>query len=43
MIDDVINFEIYFGSSTKATAGREKKRGRWKYKDLNICRTKRAF
>ena len=42
-VDDVINFKIYLGSSSKAIAGREKKRGRWKYKYLNISRTKRAF
>ena len=42
-INDIINFKIYFGSSSKAMADREKKRGRWKYKNLNISRMKRAF
>ena len=41
--DDVINFKIYIGSSSKAMADREKKRGRWKYKNLNISRRKKAF
>ena len=30
----VINFKVYLGSSSKATADREKKRRRWKYKNL---------
>ena len=30
-------------SSSKAMADREKKWGRWKYKHLNISRTKRAI
>ena len=42
-VDDIINFKIYLGSSTKAIADREKKRGGQKYKNLNISRTKRAF
>ena len=40
---DVINFKIYLGSSSQAMSDREKKRGRWKYRNLNISRTKRAF
>ena len=32
----IINFKIYLGSSSQAMADREKKRGRWKYKNLNI-------
>ena len=36
-------FNIYLRSTSKAMADREKKRGRWKYKNLNISRTKRAF
>ena len=40
---DVINFKIYLGSSSKAMADRDKKRARWKYKNLNYSRTKRAF
>ena len=43
MVDDVINFKIFLGSTSKAMADREKKRGRQKYKNLNISRTKRAF
>ena len=43
MVDDVINFKIYLGSSSQAMADREKKRGKWKYKNLNISRTKKAF
>ena len=43
MVDDVINFTIYLGSSSKAMADREKKRGKWKYKNVNISRTKKAF
>ena len=42
-VDDVINFEIYLGSSSKGMADREKKWERWTYKNLNISRTKRAF
>ena len=38
-----INFKIYLVSSSKAMADGEKKKGRWKYKNLNISRTKRAF
>ena len=40
---DVINFKIFLGSTAKAMADRGKKRGRQKYKNLNISRTKRAF
>ena len=40
--DYVINFKIYLGSTSKAMADREKKRGRQKHKNLNILRTKRA-
>ena len=35
--------EDYLGSSSKAMADRKKKRGRWKNKNLNIWRMKRAF
>ena len=41
-VDDVINFEIYLQTTSKAN-GWEKKRGRWKYKNLNISRTKRPL
>ena len=41
--DDVINFEIFLESTSIAMAEREKKRGRGKYKNLNIFRTKRDF
>ena len=34
---------IYLESSSKGMADMEKKRGRWKYKNPNISRTKRAF
>ena len=37
---DVIRFKIFLGSTSKAMADREKKRGRQKYKNLNISRTK---
>ena len=40
---DLINFKIYVGSTSKAMADREKKRRRWKYKNLNISRRKSAF
>ena len=43
MFDDVINFKIYLRSVSKAMADREKKRRRWKYKNLNILRMKNAF
>ena len=43
IVDNVRNFKIYRGSSSKAMADREKKRRRWKYKNLKISRTKRAF
>ena len=35
--------QTYLGSSLKAMGDREKKRGRWKYKNLNISRTERVF
>ena len=35
--------KIYLGSSSKAMADKEKKRERWKYKNLNFWRMKRAF
>ena len=41
--DDITIFKIFFGSACKAMADREKKRGRRKYTNLNISRTKRAF
>ena len=40
---DVINLKIFLGSACKAIADREKKRGRRKYTNLNIWKTKRAF
>ena len=36
-------FKVYLGSMPKAMADREKKKGREKYKNLNISRTKRAL
>ena len=42
-VDDVINFKIFLKSTSKATADKQKKRGRRMYKNLNISRTKRAF
>ena len=41
--DDIINFRISLESNSNAMADREKKRGRRKYKNLNISRTKRVF
>ena len=41
--DDIIKFKIYLGSGSKAMADRENKSGRWKYKNLNNSRTKKAF
>ena len=41
--DFLENFKIFLRSTSKAMADREKKRGRRKYKNLNISRTKRAF
>ena len=41
--DDVINFKIFLGSSSKAMGDRKKKKGRQKYKNLSILRMKRAF
>ena len=38
-----MNFKIYLRSSFKAMKDREKKRGGWKYKSLNILRTKNNF
>ena len=43
LIDDIINFKIYLSSISEAMADRGKKRRRWKYKNLNFSRTKRAF
>ena len=37
------SFKIFLRSSSKAMTDREKKRGRGKYKNLNISTTKRAF
>ena len=42
-VDDIINFKIFLGSTSKAIADMEKKRGGRKYKNLNISRMKRAF
>ena len=42
-VDDVINFKIYLGSTSKAMVEREKKSGRQKYKNLKISKTKRAI
>ena len=42
-VDDIINFKIYLGSSSKAIAGREKKTGRSKYKNLNISREQKEL
>ena len=42
-IDDVIRFKIYPRTTSKAMTDSEKNRGRRKYKNLNISRTKRAF
>ena len=41
--NDVINFKIDLRSSYKAMTDKVKKRGRRKYKNLNISRTKKAF
>ena len=41
--DDVINFKICLQTTSKAMADREKKRGKQKYRNLNISKTKRAF
>ena len=41
-IDD-INLKIYLRSSSRAMTDGEKKRGRQKYKNLNILRKKIAF
>ena len=38
-----LNFKIYLRTNSEAMADKEKKRGRRKYKNLNISRTKRAF
>ena len=40
---DVINFTIYLQTTSNTMGDREIKRARWKYKKLNISRTKRAF
>ena len=42
-VDDIINFKIFLGSTSKAMADGERKRGRRKYKKLNILRMKKAF
>ena len=36
-------FKIFLGLTSKAVADKGKKRGRRKYKNVNISRTKRAF
>ena len=42
-IDDIINLKISVESTPKAMANKEKKRGRRKYKNLNISRRIRVF
>ena len=42
-VGDVINLKIYLGSTSKAMADRQKKRGRRKYKYLNILKTEKGF
>ena len=42
-VDDVVNVTIFLGSTSKAISDGEKKRGRQKYRNLNILRTKRVF
>ena len=42
-VDGVINLKNFLGSTAKAMPDREKKRGRQKYENLNISRTKRDF
>ena len=42
-VDDIKNFKIFLESTSKAITDRGKKRGRGKYKTLDISRTKRAF
>ena len=42
-VDDIINFQIFLGSTSKAMVDRGEKSRRQKYKNLNISRTKRAF
>ena len=42
-VGNVINFKIYLQLTFKAMADREKKKGRWKCKTLNISRMKRGF
>ena len=39
----ITNFKIYLASSSQAMADKEKKRGGWKYKNLNISRTERVL
>ena len=41
--DDVINSKIYLQTTSKTITDREKKRGRQKYKKLNISRSKIFF
>ena len=38
-----MNFQIYLESSSKLVTDSEKLRESWKYKSLDILRTKRAF
>ena len=42
-VDDIINFKIYLGSTSKAMADRGGGRGRRNNKNLNISTTNRAF
>ena len=42
-VDDIINFKIFLGLTSKAMADSERKGGRRKYKNLSMSRTKRAF
>ena len=42
-VDDIINFKIYLGSTSKGTADKEKMRGRRKYKKLEYLENEKSF
>ena len=43
LMTQIISFKILLGLTSKAMADREKKKGRQKYKKLNISRMKELF
>ena len=43
LVDEIINFKIFLGSSSKAMADREKKRGRCKIQKFKYLKNEKSF